>query len=438
VFNDICSKGTVSSILEIYKFLLNKPANGRQISVCKGFIEHYNKTLSMSISNERKIQAKLNKFEIPRTSFLTIDQRPYLPGTSVKGALRTAYLNLLENNKKLASKNRYFKNGRELENELMAYKDIQDDPFRLVKVSDFMPVGNVKTKIVYGVNKKKKLTEKEAKGNPILLETIQPGSIFEGIISAQKPEKGAGINQPVLLDLLLKSLSEFYSSEKKREDRELNAVGIKNSFECDDNTTLLRCGRHSGAESVTVKGHRSIKIIGKQGEKPKYKSKTTTFWLSSDEKKPVHNKNLHPFGWSALHEIKDELRKELSDSEKEYQDLVAKDKQRRMDEIENKKRLEQEYIKAEKNRIAEEKRKAEFEKMTPEQKLLAEFDVPSITENRVVEIFNELDDLPDEDQKKIAGALKKYWTVQEKWKVKKKQKKQFTKVNKRKTILGDV
>ncbi|MCF6246492.1 MAG: type III-A CRISPR-associated RAMP protein Csm5 [Desulfobacula sp.] len=447
VFNDICSKGTVSSILEIYQFLRNKPAQGRRISVCKGLINHYNETLSMKITNERKIQQELNNFLIFRTAFSSIDQRPYLPGSSVKGTLRTAYLNLLEKKRKLSETKNKFEKGQYLEKALMGYKDTHDDPFRLVKVSDFMPVGDVKTKIVYGVNKKKKPSKREPSGMTLLLETVQPGSIFEGVISVQEPEQGAGINQPVSLSLFLKGASEFYLSEKKREDQELSVVGLSSSFECDNNTVLLRCGRHSGAESVTVEGHRSIKIMGKRGERPKYKPKATTFWLASDAKKTSHNESLDPFGWSALYEMKDDLQKKFSDSEQEYQNAIEKDKQRRMDEIKNTKRLKLERIKAEEEKakiaekkiIAEEKRKTELGKMSPEQRLLAEFDEPSITENRVVEIFNKLDDLPDEDQKKIAYALKKYWTVQGKWKVNKKKKKnkKFIKVKKIKIILGD-
>jgi CRISPR-associated protein Csm5 len=443
-FNAICSKGTVSSILEIYKFLRNKPAKGQIVGVCNGFSDHYKKTLSMNIGNERKIQQELNNFSIPRTSFLSIDQRPYLPGSSVKGSLRTAYLNLLEKKKKLAVKKGGFKNNKQLEHELMDNSGIQDDPFRLVKVSDFLPVGDVKTKIIYGVNKKKRVTEKEPRGIPLLFETTEPGSIFEGLISVEIPEKGSGIKQPVHLDLLLKSATEFYLSEKNREDQELSVVGISSSFQCDNNTTLLRCGRHSGAESVTVKGHRSIKIMGERGERPNYKPKATTFWLVSDEKRPTP-KNLSPFGWSALYEMKDKLFKEFSDREQKYQDKIIKDRQTRVDEIENEKRLKQERIKAEEiqakkaeeKRIAEEKREAEIEKMSPVQRLLAEFDGPSLTENRVVEIFNKLDDLSNEDQKKIAGALKGYWIAQGRWDKKQCSKKQVIKVKKIKKILVD-
>ncbi|NTU63262.1 MAG: hypothetical protein HGB05_07630, partial [Chloroflexi bacterium] len=40
------------------------------------------------------LKQELNKFAISRTSYTPYDGMPYVPGTSLKGALRTAYLNM--------------------------------------------------------------------------------------------------------------------------------------------------------------------------------------------------------------------------------------------------------------------------------------------------------------------------------------------------------
>jgi len=103
-FSQICAKGTIASILEIYKFMQNKTAEGRMIDICHDFLEHYKQTLSLPLRNERVIQQNLNNFAIPRTAFRSVDQRPYIPGSSIKGALRTAYLNLMESEKKLSKR----------------------------------------------------------------------------------------------------------------------------------------------------------------------------------------------------------------------------------------------------------------------------------------------------------------------------------------------
>jgi len=443
-FNDICSKGSISSILELYKFLRNKPAEGRKVDICKGFVDHYNKILGMNVF-DRKIQWELKNFSVPRTSFLQIDQRPYIPGSSIKGSLRTAYLNFLENKKQVAKKQGYFKKGRFLEEKLMDFHGIQEDPFRLVKISDFMPVDDVKTKIVYGINQKKKITDTRPMALPSLFEVILPGGIFTGIISVETPEKNAGIKNPVNLENLLQAVLKFYSSEKKREDRELNVVGISNLLDYDEGTVLFRCGRHSGAESITIKGHRSIKIIGKRGERPKYKPHATTLWLASEVKTPKYEKNLYPFGWAVLDKIDDSFKNKFFLKEQDYQNRLKLEKQQRFKAAEKKQKLESERVEAEKKkakeaelkRLALEKRKAELKKMSPEQRLLAEFDDPDLKENRVVEIFNKLDDISDEWQKQIAVALKKYWIANEKWKQKKVSKKQILKIKKIKKIIGD-
>lgn len=60
---------------------------------------------------------------------------------------------------------------------------------------------------------------------------------------------------------------------------------------------LLRVGRHSGAESVTVHGARNgnIKIMKGNGQPPEYADAAKTLWLAADEK--GQTANLLPFGW---------------------------------------------------------------------------------------------------------------------------------------------
>ena len=161
-FSAICEKGTVSSLLEIYKFMGNVEMEGRRIKVSTGFVEHYSKTLSIPLNDERKIQRELNQFTIWRTAFLTEDQRPYIPGSAIKGSLRTAYLNALAKKKKLGP----FKarDAKRLERILLEGGQFSTDPFRCIKVSDFRPVGRIKTKIVYAVNEKKAVSRFRARG----------------------------------------------------------------------------------------------------------------------------------------------------------------------------------------------------------------------------------------------------------------------------------
>lgn len=58
---------------------------------------------------------------------------------------------------------------------------------------------------------------------------------------------------------------------------------------------LLRVGRHSGAESVTLRGVRDITIMMGREKQAEYAATAQTFWLAADEEK--QSQNLLPFGW---------------------------------------------------------------------------------------------------------------------------------------------
>lgn len=313
-FSTICSKGTLESILEIYKFLRRKTAGGNAVQLCDGFIKHYNKTLGLSTTNRKTLQQELGRFVIYRTSFLAADSRPYIPGTSLKGSLRTAYLNSLVKNRPGSTPSG--KNAaKELEKKLLSYADIPTDPFRLVKVSDFMPVGAVQTRIFYAVNIKKG-SGVTARGPFQIVETILPGQIFSGTIVVEQPLAGAPIDKPIQLNALLSGCTGFYSSEYAREKEELKTAGTSALQEpLGENAIPIRLGRHSGAESITIAGHRSIKIMGKRGEKPRTLDHATTLWLAGDESKPRSAAGCVPFGWAALCESLTEHEEDFTDKE---------------------------------------------------------------------------------------------------------------------------
>ncbi len=310
---EICREGSVSSLLKIYKFMRGVKLNGRKVRLCPGFIEHYNQTLGMAARDERKVSQELNRFAIERTAFLANDEKPYIPGSSVKGSLRTAYLNFL-----VGQRNVPRQSGRDaakkLERALLGGK-FATDPFRCIKVSDFKPVGKVTTRIVYAVNEKKDDPGKRARGPYQILEIVEPGSLFEGTITVEHPERGANIKNPITRKALFDALRYFYGNEKVREDRELENIGIKApEIETGNGLYLLRIGRHSGAESVTIEGHRSIKILGQRQNA----SRATTLWLASDTRKPVEKAGLKPFGWVMLTDnlsiLSDDMEKVLRSS----------------------------------------------------------------------------------------------------------------------------
>lgn len=315
-FSEICARGTIESILEIYKFLRRRKADGKTVQVCSGFVSHYNRTLSISLKDRKRIQQELGRFAVSRTSFLPADGRPYIPGSSVKGSLRTAYLNrMARQNPVPTPKGRQA--ARKLEKKLLNHDSIQTDPFRLVKVSDFMPVGEVRTKILYAVNIKK-AGGTAARGPFQIVETVMPGALFSGSIVVESPLKGV-IRQPVDMKTLLDGCKTFYLKEYNREYDELKAAGIAATASLFSKDGLpVRVGRHSGAESVTIEGHRQIRIKGRGVQ-----DHATTLWLASEEPRPRNIQPLQPFGWCEIMKLDDSTRREIEDMEASWAETAA-------------------------------------------------------------------------------------------------------------------
>lgn len=318
VFAGICKKGTIESILEIYRFMREKRFQGNEVGVCPGFVEQYHKTLALSPRDSRKIQQELNNFSISRTAFIPNSNRPYIPGSSIKGALRTAYLNMQAAKKKEPTP-RGRNAARDLEKTLLDGGSFNTDPFRMLRITDFSPIGEVKTKIVYAVNRKKRLSKFVASGPYQIIEVIEPGSLFEGQISVIKPENDSGIRKPLTLDVLSKSADGFYVKEMDRENQDLNLIEAEPvKLIKQERAFPLRLGRHSGAECVTIEGHRNIKIMQGKGNEPKIGKQATTLWLAANMSKPDINKGLKPFGWVLVEQMSEDMIERVRLQEEEY------------------------------------------------------------------------------------------------------------------------
>ena len=455
-FSEICKKGTIESIIEIYRFLRNRPLSGKSVSFCKGFKSHYDKVLGL---NSNMISKELNKFEIHRTAYSPFDQRPYIPGSAIKGALRTAYLNKLANkttDSYSISKYKKDRNGnKKLEEKLLKLDrekpgdKIFKDPFRLVKVSDFMPAGDIKTKIFYIINKKKTASQKEARGPYQILETILPDACFTGEITIEAPQTKNAVSFAIDYKELFESLNLFYSKEKLREDKELGNINIKPPLApqpTGHNTAIIRTGMHSGAESVTIEKYRDIRI--KKGQKEFYFSDhSTTLWLASENQKSFNDNALLPLGWSMINILTHETEDILIKKEEEYQnrrkEVLNMEKARKKELLEKKEReAERLRVKQQEEEVIKQAEKEKQEKlaaMSPEDRDM--YDIsnnPDITDNKVVEIYNRIDGFSEKNKLELAAVLKKYWEYHGKWKKKKCTPKQWDKVQKIKHILDEI
>lgn len=459
-FSGICSKGTILSLLELLKFMrthaeLTEQADCRRIRVPSEFIEHYKSTLGLP-QNERTVQQELNNFQIKRTAFDPLTGQAYIPGSAIKGSIRTAVLNLRNQGRKEPRFRGQYA-GRELQEHLLSFefRHLESDPFRLLKVSDFFPANEAARAICYAVDRKKRPSEREAQAPYQILETVEPGVEFAGSITLLAPPgSSAGIRHPLAMDEIAKALRTFYGFEKQREDREVSGIG-GNPVELPTNETSfpLRIGRHSGAECVTVNGHRYIKIMQGNGNPDKFLDHATTVWLAAGVKKPTTNQGLKPFGWVGFERLADHEGRQLLQEAARRKNSVIEAMRDRI--TARKKREEERLAKtgaekreaeqraaliaaeaAEKEAAAEKERQA-LAAMSDAERIAFSIQKQGTTENEIVVVFNQLDSFEPSDRKIIAAALKRCWELAGKWSKKQCSKKQWEKVQKVKSLLGE-
>lgn len=300
-FMALCDKGNLESIVEIYKFMWNlqTPLQGHTIEVSKCFLDTYERVATRL--QPRDAKQELNKFQIARTSYLPAGNIPYVPGSALKGSLRTGWLNSLNAGQKTQ--------GHGLEENLLG-GTFANDPFRMVKISDLVPEHTPQTRICFAVNKKKKPSQHEPRGPQQILEVVLPQSaVFEGMITLHTQEHGGCISRPVPagMEFFAKSTG-FFNKEMSDEENVLKSISLPAGIAAKMKSAFgdsflksvfpVRLGRHSGAECLTIDGVRNIKIMGKKGDPPKYAPHSTTIWLAGDSHKATSG--LLPFGWCAL------------------------------------------------------------------------------------------------------------------------------------------
>ena len=280
-----------------------------------------NETPADPVSVVHAGEATYNVFPIARTAYRPFDSTPYLPGSSLKGSIRTAWLNhvLSQRGNPLKAEDSRDKNkARTLQERLLGYAagKFENDPFRHLGLADAHPEDDVTpppTRVLYAISKKKRLP-REGERSPqelkTFLETI-PDALPAAFLGELRLSGKIGWNE------LCDACNRFYQPQLKAElahavlgtlldadwqklvksllDNELaDLIKARQGF-------LLRVGRNSGAESVTLDGVRDIKILGARVEGKQtfdFRSKTTEKRFASLSKAGAGN--LLPFGWLSV------------------------------------------------------------------------------------------------------------------------------------------
>ncbi len=293
------------------------------LPVADGIIELYRKSIGKAAQLESKGKRVANRLEMERTFYNPVDQKPVIPGSSLKGAIRTALLNSINQGNPL----RLNEKNRKLQGRLFQYDKFENDPMRLVHLADTTHDSDdiVHTEIRFATNHPRqepkrprgKQTQAEAKGPYQLLEilsgfgprqyrsrlTVHSVEQIRQNHSLPKVELRWTIKQIVqacndfylpLLEQELKIIKERrYASPDWEQQMDDLLPKIRPVLKSNQ-AMVLRIGRHSGAEAVTLNGVRSIKIM--QGrEKPKFKDKPQTLWLAANAQDA--RAQMLPFGW---------------------------------------------------------------------------------------------------------------------------------------------
>ncbi|MBB1125595.1 RAMP superfamily CRISPR-associated protein [Thiospirillum jenense] len=266
--------------------------------------------------------------------------RPILPGSSLKGAIRTALLDQVNGDASLQqvpdrrTGGMRRENNQELQQRLFDYRAGQFhlDPMRLVQLGDAADVRSADTlgtEIRYAVNRKRQPVLKDgrelasmAENLRQVIECIPPlrPRAFGGLLTLQELGKltGAKLPDPDLrwrLTDIAAACNAFYRPQLDDELAQLASRGYLDTRWAQtvqqiltthgaalaaNRAFLLRLGFHSGAESVTLNGVRDIKIM--QGKDPKtgktrfeYLPVTKTIWLAAHDIQ--ERRELLPFGW---------------------------------------------------------------------------------------------------------------------------------------------
>lgn len=304
----------------------------QQIPVLPGVAKLYARRVGKTANHEVDGSKVVNKLEIERVATNPVTKLPVLFGSSIKGAIRTALLDSVNpvrptsdrTEKSLKMQQRLFK--------LTAGK-FELDPMRLLQFADAPWVaedGLPPSHVQLAVNRKKtpvvdengQLRKSKAADLYQVMECVSAWRYraLAGQLNVQSlavlGENGRHTGKVPDSTLrfsardIAKACNAFYRPILRAEMRLLAERGYGDAewigtmeallnaaqerMERGD-VFLLRVGRHSGAESVTLNGVRKIKIIKGKGQPAGELNHALTLWLAAKHQDQASG--LVPFGW---------------------------------------------------------------------------------------------------------------------------------------------
>lgn len=236
-------------------------------------------------------QKERNQFKIEKNICNLATDLAYIPGSSLKGAIRTALMS--ERNQSLHLDSEKYKKGAQAEKQLYSYFDVNEDPFKYLKIGDSTPQNAYLTEICVAKNYKRRTGETQM---PVSIEVIPHDTAFTTELSLAENSFAKVPTHKKLPDTMSDirtACNNFYGDILAYEQSYIKQPALYTKLKQasqKQNAFIIRIGKHSGAESVTIDGLRRIKNRKTGG----FMSHSTTYWLAEDEREKL------PFGWCVV------------------------------------------------------------------------------------------------------------------------------------------
>lgn len=372
----------------------------------------------------------INELAVMLTAREPYSLTPFISGSAIKGALRTAVLNHIASSHDAPKNINRTKgdNTSEYQKVLLGYEKIPEDAFRHIRIEDaHAAAARPLMEVLYSINVKRRSDQISNLANTLLcVSPLQYASFHSSLNALLNLESLKDLNSKLripqniqLFEYFQNVCNQFYGSLLRQQIGQmkrmqyldpiwLNTIqemffpnGIEQAPVIPKGAFLLRLGRYCGAESLTVEKGRSILIRRGKNEKT-FESESTTWWMAFREKKsapspkgapyePDRSRRGIPFGWVLVHPpdmklpplekaLGDRLQKEEAERRRVQEEIHGLlESQTTLVAQEQKIRLQEEARRAqeeETRHIEEEARRqrdAELEKLGPEMRSVAEF-----------------------------------------------------------------
>ncbi|WP_104492002.1 type III-A CRISPR-associated RAMP protein Csm5 [Acinetobacter indicus] len=381
------------------------------LPVSQGFLTFYKSRIGQIAQRETGNKRVVNRLQISRTFIHPHKHVPVIPGSALKGAIRTAIVNDLTQHdiaelKRLASDRQ---GSKKVQEKVLSYSRVNEDPMKFFKVSDaeyqhsYLP-----TEIMFSVSRKRKpkANYEPAEGVSTYMEVISPYR-FQAFTSDLRFVEAFDHKQntaiPTSFAEVAKVCNAYYLPKLKFELEQLSQeanyldsdyVKAVNDLLASEWETMLkankifvlRLGKFSGAQDKTLDDLRSIAIkVGKRD----YENKPETHEVRLAAEIDVKQKHgLLPFGWVLVQQQGVHLPKtsELLDQlavkrgSKVFQEQAVQLKQEKHDTQQQREEQRAQQAQAEQAKLekqqqeqaAKEALEAKKAQMTEEQKLIFE------------------------------------------------------------------